>query len=115
MMNQSLEWTGRTVEEAIQRGLDELGLDREDVDVDVISEGRSGLLGIPIGRCASPPAGAARAMMRISTHPSRPSPRMQRAHEKSSLNYSATWTSTLTFPSMFPEATPLVPLNPEIL
>lgn len=46
MMNQSLEWTGRTVEEAIQRGLDELGLDREDVDVDVISEGRSGLLGL---------------------------------------------------------------------
>ena len=46
MMNQSLEWTGRTVEEATQRGLDELGLDREDVDVDVISEGRSGLLGL---------------------------------------------------------------------
>jgi spoIIIJ-associated protein len=46
MMNQSLEWTGRTVEEAIQRGLDELGLDREDVDVDVLSEGRSGLLGL---------------------------------------------------------------------
>ena len=46
MMNQSQEWTGRTVEEAIQQGLDELGLDREDVDVDVLSEGRSGLLGI---------------------------------------------------------------------
>ena len=45
-MNQSLEWTGRTVEEAIRRGLDELGLDREDVDVHVVSEGRSGLLGL---------------------------------------------------------------------
>ena len=45
-MSQSLEWTGRTVEEAIRRGLDELGLDRDDVDVDVLNEGRSGLLGI---------------------------------------------------------------------
>ncbi len=45
-MNQSLEWTGKTVEEAIRRGLADLGLDREDVDVDVLSEGRSGLLGI---------------------------------------------------------------------
>ena len=45
-MSQSLEWTGRSVEEAIRRGLDELGLDRDDVDVDVLNEGRSGLLGI---------------------------------------------------------------------
>ena len=45
-MSQSLEWTGRTVEEAIREGLDELGLEREDVDVDVLSEGRSGLLGL---------------------------------------------------------------------
>ena len=45
-MSQSLEWTGRTVEEAIRRGLDDLGLDRDDVDVDVLNEGRSGLLGI---------------------------------------------------------------------
>ena len=45
-MEQSLEATGRTVEEAIQHGLDELGLELDDVDVDVLSEGRSGLLGL---------------------------------------------------------------------
>ncbi len=45
-MEQSLEATGRTVEEAIQHGLEELGLDLDDVDVDVLSEGRSGLLGL---------------------------------------------------------------------
>ena len=45
-MEKSLEATGRTVEEAIQRGLDELELELDDVDVDVLNEGRSGLLGL---------------------------------------------------------------------
>jgi len=42
----TLEAIGPTVEEAIESGLDQLGLPREAVDVEVIDEGQSGFLGI---------------------------------------------------------------------
>jgi spoIIIJ-associated protein len=42
---ESIEVSAKTVEEAITRGLNELGLDRDRVDVEVISHGRSGVLG----------------------------------------------------------------------
>ena len=44
--NQSVETRGRTVDEAIQAALVELGVEREDVDVDVLAEGRAGVFGV---------------------------------------------------------------------
>ena len=46
MEDQSLEITGKTVEEAIEIATLELGVDRDEVAVDVVSHGRSGILGI---------------------------------------------------------------------
>ena len=40
------EFSGKTVEEAIQQALDQMGLSREEVAVNVVSEGRSGILGL---------------------------------------------------------------------
>jgi spoIIIJ-associated protein len=43
---ESVDGSGKTVEEAIEKVLGELGLERSQVDVEVIREGRSGILGI---------------------------------------------------------------------
>jgi len=43
---QSIEQSGRTVEEAIQAALKSLGVSREEVDVEVLAEESRGLLGI---------------------------------------------------------------------
>ena len=40
-----VEASGKTVEEAIEKALGELGADRDEVDVEVLSEGK-GLLGV---------------------------------------------------------------------
>lgn len=42
----NLEISAKTVEEAIQRALDQLGVTREQVEVTVLSEGRPGIFGI---------------------------------------------------------------------
>jgi spoIIIJ-associated protein len=41
-----LEVSGKTVDEAIRKALDQLGADEEDVEVIVLKKGRSGLLGV---------------------------------------------------------------------
>jgi spoIIIJ-associated protein len=46
MEKQTLERTGRTVEEAIELAILELGVGRDEVEVDVLSKGRAGILGI---------------------------------------------------------------------
>ena len=43
---ESLEISAKTVEEAIQRALEQLGVSREEVEVSVLKEGRSGILGL---------------------------------------------------------------------
>lgn len=43
---ESLEVKGKTVEEATERGLEQLGLDRDQVEVTVVSRGKSGFLGM---------------------------------------------------------------------
>ena len=40
------EFSGRNIEEAISRGLSELNLDREEVEINIISPGNRGVLGI---------------------------------------------------------------------
>lgn len=45
-MMDSLEVRAKTVEEAIQEAINRLGVSREEVEVDVISEGKAGILGI---------------------------------------------------------------------
>jgi spoIIIJ-associated protein len=42
----TIESTGKTTEEAIENGLDDLGLERHEVTVEILSEGRAGLFGI---------------------------------------------------------------------
>ena len=41
-----MEFRAKTVEEAIQRALEQLGVSREEVDVTVVEEGKSGILGL---------------------------------------------------------------------
>ena len=45
-MMESLEISAKTVEEAIQRGLEQLDLSRDEVEVTVLKEGRAGVLGL---------------------------------------------------------------------
>ena len=52
---ESLEISAKTVEEATQRALDQLGVAREEVRVTVLNEGKSGVLGL----------GAEEAMVRV--------------------------------------------------
>ena len=42
----SLEISGRTVEEAIQKALDQLGVSQEEVEVTIVKEGKQGILGV---------------------------------------------------------------------
>ena len=42
---ETLEVTGRSVEEAIEIALDQFGAERDQVEVDVISPGKGGILG----------------------------------------------------------------------
>lgn len=48
----SIEKSGRTVEEAIQEALRELGIDREDAEIVVLEEGSKGFFGLLRGRLA---------------------------------------------------------------
>jgi spoIIIJ-associated protein len=43
---EDVEASGKTVDEAIAKALQQLGLDRSQVDVEIISEGRTGLFGL---------------------------------------------------------------------
>ena len=45
-MTQHIETTGKTTEEAIEIALKELDVDRAKVEIDVVSKGKSGILGI---------------------------------------------------------------------
>ena len=42
----AVEASGKTIDEAIDQALNQLGLDLNQVEVEILSEGRSGILGI---------------------------------------------------------------------
>ncbi len=44
-MNTNIEVTGRTVEEAIEIALGQLGVERDQIEIDVLSQGKGGILG----------------------------------------------------------------------
>lgn len=54
---ESLETSAKTVEEAIQKALEELGVGRDEVEITVVKEGKSGILGI----------GSEEAVVRVKT------------------------------------------------
>jgi spoIIIJ-associated protein len=60
---ESIEQTGRTVDDAVQAALDALGVPREDVDVEVLAEQSRGLLGI---------LGYSEAKVRVTVKPGLP-------------------------------------------
>ena len=45
-MDEEYEFTSRTVEEALQKAEQELGLSRDEFEMEIVSEGRGGILGI---------------------------------------------------------------------
>lgn len=55
-MNKSIEASGKTEEEAISKALAELGMERDEVSVEIIERAKSGFLGI----------GGAPAVVRVS-------------------------------------------------
>ena len=59
MMLKTLEKSGKTEEAAIAAALEELGLDRDDVSVEIVERAKSGFLGI-----GASPAGSMRRRMR---------------------------------------------------
>ena len=60
---ESLEISAKTVEEAIQHALEQLGLNRNEVEVNVLKEGRAGVLGLGVEEA------------RISVRPLLPTPK----------------------------------------
>ena len=46
MSQKSLEFSGKSADEAVEKGLAELGLAREAVDIEILDEGSRGLLGL---------------------------------------------------------------------
>ena len=76
-MRQFIDVTGKTEEEAIQNALRQLGLDRDDVSVEILERAKSGFLGL--GSCP--------AKVRVSYGPRRkrspPHPPRQRRGRRS--------------------------------
>jgi spoIIIJ-associated protein len=75
----SVEVSAKTVEEAIERGLSELGMARDQVEVEVVNPGRSGVLGI----------GAEDARVRIIALPTEPTSGLESVHVEEKLETSA--------------------------
>jgi spoIIIJ-associated protein len=75
----SVEVSAKTVEEAIERGLSELGMARDQVEVEVVNPGRSGVLGI----------GAEDARVRIIALPTEPTSDLESVYVEEKLETSA--------------------------
>jgi spoIIIJ-associated protein len=76
---ESVEVSAKTVEEAIERGLSDLGLTRDQVEVEVLHAGRGGVLGF----------GAEDARVRIVVLPARPEAEVQAAQVEEELEIPA--------------------------
>ncbi len=72
----SVEVTAKTVEEAIEQGLAQLGASREEVEIEVLHPGRSGVFGlgaqdasVRLTRIVAPPAETEAVAEKITEHP----------------------------------------------
>jgi len=45
-MKNEIEVTGKTVDDAIGKGLEKLGIDKKDAEIKILDEGKSGLFGL---------------------------------------------------------------------
>ena len=70
MMLKTLEKSGKTEEAAIAAALEELGLDRDDVSVEIVERAKSGFLGIGPRPYLPPPQRMSRRAMRASARSS---------------------------------------------
>ena len=68
-MRDYIEITGKTEEEAIKKGLQQLGLDRDEVSVEILERAKAGFLGF----------GSAPAKIRMSYGPDKPEPKLVKA------------------------------------
>ena len=115
MMLKALEKSGKTEEAAIAAALEELGLDRDDVSVEIVERAKSGFLGIgaspavvrvqyeapdeePETVAEAPAAAPAEAQAQPAAAPAAPqrrrmSLRAMRASARSSAACSSTWAS----------------------
>lgn len=90
-MNQAVEQTGKTVDEAIEAALQELGMNRDEVEVDIIqmeSAGIFGLFGRKDARVRVHPVGGSSAPVeqeqkKPAGQPSRPSQKQRRPQSES--------------------------------
>ena len=72
-MRDYIEITGKTEEEAIKKGLQQLGLDRDEVSVEILERAKAGFLGF----------GSAPAKIRMSYGPDKPAPMPEAVPETS--------------------------------
>jgi spoIIIJ-associated protein len=81
MAEQSLEFTGKTVDEAVAEGLAQLGLSRSDVSVEILSKGSRGIFGIGSEparvRLTPAPKPQPAAPPRPTSQPAQPAPATQ--------------------------------------
>ena len=63
-MRDYIDITGKTEEEAIRKGLEQLGLDRDEVSIEILESAKAGFLGF----------GSAPAKIRVSYGPDKPEP-----------------------------------------
>jgi spoIIIJ-associated protein len=108
--NESLDVSAKTIDEAVEQGLAQLGLTREQVDVEIIKEGKRGVFGI----------GAEEAHIRLIPKNQalrEPAPRVETLPSEAELDTASVsvepMTITTTAPSPQPEAEPSQPSGVE--
>ncbi len=102
-MQKSVEFRGKTTEDALSNGLQQLGLERDDVSVEIIERGKKGVFGI----------GASDAVVRITYEVPDPVPEKETANpvapksEKAAAPVKPQTSVEKTTPKKAPEAKPV--------
>ena len=77
-----IDVTGKTEEEAIRKGLEQLGLERDDVSVEILERARSGFLGIG----SSPAKVRVTYELDVAEEPKPEAPKAKPAEKKAATN-----------------------------